>query len=390
MKLFKIEIICMAMGLAFIGCDQVENPAITEEASSINGSILHCEPIKYEVAGKEIIRPIKHDLSKINNKLNKMPKLQSALGLDRITTCKEVSTYRELYPMYLEDDGVKKVRPEGVLTLEPEPQNIPIAAKQSSDISLRGGHSNYYNPGTVLIEMDYGGGMINACTGSMINSYSIMTAAHCLEDEEGTPFKVSYFDPDTDTKRVVKNYTTMDLFIPAAYDGDGDWENDIGIMTLKNRNDKWDNTSSGDYVRFYNDNLSELNGMTALNFGAGYYDRSVGDLDGELRYMYVTLKNYSEHYLYFYAPTGEYNSGQNCMRDSGGPIIPSERDLGRWNVVAGVLAGADAYADGKCLLVGQNTKVTSPASHVGFIEESIGKTCREWPTSKGLWYKRCW
>jgi hypothetical protein len=132
--------------------------------------------------------------------------------------------------------------------------------------------------GTVALLMDYGGGNVFICSGSLMNNRrSIVTAAHCVSDGAGTPGPLkttAYFyggpdgqstDPDFLPTLNGVAIDAKNIRVNQAYTGFVIDQNDIAVINLESFAPKWAQSYELDFT----------NGLTGKDFNvAGYGGRS--------------------------------------------------------------------------------------------------------------------
>lgn len=80
------------------------------------------------------------------------------------------------------------------------------------------------------------------CTGFFIHPFVVATAAHCL-DERSTPVRVFRNNPAAASDFLVGNpgaeLTTVDVLIPASYDGTVEHPDDVALVVVAQRSSDW-------------------------------------------------------------------------------------------------------------------------------------------------------
>ena len=128
-------------------------------------------------------------------------------------------------------------------------QSTIIGQTPTSDVlppsnTIGGGDPIYYpgadKSGTVALIMDYGGGSLFICSGSLLNDRrSIATAGHCVSDGAGTANPLTttayFFNGDADTRTPFGPGVAIDVsryYVNPGYTGEVIDQNDIAILRL--------------------------------------------------------------------------------------------------------------------------------------------------------------
>jgi V8-like Glu-specific endopeptidase len=153
-----------------------------------------------------------------------------------------------------------------------------IVGVTSTGLANAGGDPRYFATdakysGTVALLMDYGGGQVFICSGSLLpDRVSILTAAHCVSDGAGTPGPLSvraFFNGSSDPDFLpTLNGSARDVskvMVQSQYTGFVIDHNDIAVLRLAN--------AAPDWAKSYE--LSTLTDLTGQDFNvAGYGARS--------------------------------------------------------------------------------------------------------------------
>jgi secreted trypsin-like serine protease len=168
------------------------------------------------------------------------------------------------------------------------------------------------------------------CTGTLIASRTVLTAAHCVRSEQNRRLAASRF------RFAVANdvYNASRVIVAPNYrpDSDGAWD-DIALIVLSSSPPVTPMASSN--AQPIMDASAEVVGFgvttpTAPNEGEGY---------GTRRYATIRFDDVTDRELYYDAA----EKGA-CYGDSGGPIL---QDLGSGEVVVGVTSrGTQVLCDG--------------------------------------------
>ena len=167
-------------------------------------------------------------------------------------------------------------------------QSMIIGQTPTSDIlpptnSIGGGDPLYFpsanKSGTVALIMDYGGGNLFICSGSLLNDRrSIATAGHCVSDGAGTANPLTttayFYDGDPNVRTPFGPGVAIDVsryYVNPLYTGEVIDQNDIAVLRLSSLAP----VTAQSYGLY-------LGGLTGVDFNvAGYGTRStVGGAEG--------------------------------------------------------------------------------------------------------------
>jgi len=226
------------------------------------------------------------------------------------------------------------------------------------------------------------------CTGVMINSKFVLTAARCVweqgepkPDDFTTQAKLSYFDPDLDDgekREVTEGWDQVNVYLhPNAGNDDGS----LWALALIRRSGGWLGTGTSDYQRI------SQGSCTNIDVSSFYGRGSAGSQgpSGTLRVMSVNVDECTlvEDFVGWFEDEGPYAA---CPGDYGGPYIGR---AGEHDVITGILTwakgGTEACADGGRE---QAAEILTSRS-IEWIEDIINDTCHYYVVEHHE-YVRCW
>ncbi len=216
----------------------------------------------------------------------------------------------------------------------------PRAARGSSPIV--GGSIDNGHPSVVLIYNSYLGFV---CTGSVVDDYVVLTAAHCVDDSNENHYQVAGgTDPFNDADWVVD---VAEVAEHPDYD-DSTLEHDVGIIVLQESPPvtplAWQKTVN-------NSVYAEGTSFTAVGYGVT--SESGSDDSGIKRTVQLTITDVGyDAFLYGSA------SKNICSGDSGGPSL---KTIGGVETVIGTVS----YGDQNCNEFGGSMRTDDNAEFIG-------------------------
>jgi hypothetical protein len=183
---------------------------------------------------------------------------------------------------------------------------------QTSTATIAGGGDPLYLPsrpqknGVVQLAMDYGGGNVFTCSGSLASDRrSIVTAAHCVTIDGKQPKKTTAYFFDGDPDQIVAGNPMATAVDVSKYFVQGDYsfavvdQNDIAVLRLKKEAPAWataydlytDDIAGKEFNVAGYGGRSDTGGAVGINLGTGrlregdnVYDFRLGDdrFGGEL------------------------------------------------------------------------------------------------------------
>ncbi len=358
--------ICATALVFTAACGQGE----LDEVESEPGELVRCEGTPQDSY---------FDMEQMTGNLTNDPDLIEVTGLHRVDTCdqarqylKKLNEYNE--SLFLGDQGgvsVERPEPEAVESIE-DVDGFEGIGKTERWIKNANG-TNMSQVGVVEI----GGG----CTGVVITSRAILTAAHCV-DQLIAPAKNGW--ANLSIRRYNPNEVNVysgqvRINIHPSYSGDGDTADDIAVIKLFSPNTFGLSTSHR--TRIYTGLGSTIHTMRL--YGRGFSGSSGGG-SSILRFMYFT-PDWWGPYHFLEDATG---AARVCNGDSGGPTIdwtPND-----YRVVAGLHSNSEkTSSSGVCAAYNGKQRSVRLQNKVSWIEDMLDVTCHPF-TDNGWSYVRCW
>ena len=349
--------VCMAALVFAAACGQGE----LDEVESEPGALVRCASTPHDNY---------FDMEQMTGNLADDPHLAEVTGLDRVDTCDQARQYLDRLNEYQEslfsDD-------EGHVSVDqPEPQAIDGIEKTESWIK----NPDATNSNQVGVVEVNGG-----CTGVVITSRAILTAAHCV-DQLIAPAKNGWANLS------IRRYTPSEVAVYSgqvrinihpSYSGDGDTADDVAVVKLFPPDTF--GLSSSYRTRIYTGLGSTINTMRL--YGRGVSGSSGGG-SSILRFMYFT-PDWWGPYHFLEDATG---AARVCNGDSGGPTI--DWTPTGYRVVAGLHSNSEkTVSSGMCAAWNGKQRSVRLQNKVTWIEDMLDVTCT--PFSDSGWsYVRCW
>ena len=295
----------------------------------------------------------------LNAQIAANPGLPARTGIAHVETCEQAHAHVQAVNA-LEEDGAPV---------------DPFPGEASEGVALtpyvKGGTASSGYRGMVWLS----GGLSTKCTGWLLNSKVVVTAASCVAYGSSTGVKdlsVTYFDPDTGSKRVLTDGEEP-LQVRLHGGWTGDYDDAAKNLAVVVRKDGWKNVQAKDFLRIFEDTLSDINPVRM--WGAGY-DTFSGTGFGDLEWLDKDIEWYgSEHYFVTGGPKGRL-----CQGDTGGPSIVS---LDGVLAVTGVHASWETSSAGNLCAKkhGKMRDVRFTPSNVGWLREAAGDALGTGPIS---------
>lgn len=355
---------------ALVGCGP--------EEQSVSGPLERCEgPFGAEF----------YDFVQINHRLQSDPALASALGITAVETCDEARAYMEDLYAHIESQPVRDeielpeeaealpVVEDGAILAEIDgPDGVTIGTTTRGIKNADATNSNQ----TGVVDVVHAEG---SCTGVVISSRAILTAAHCVAPviaparNAWMTMDISRFTP----ARTQVYFGTVRVNVHPSYAGDGDTGNDVAVVKLLPPNE-FTNIPSSFRTRIYTGLGSTIeNGLRLYGRGFSSDNRTGSNV---LRLMFFEPDWWGPSHFLKHA-----ESARTCEGDSGGPTInwtPSN-----YRVVAGVHSNSVKWLDNACAMWNGKQRSARLQNKITWIEDMLDVTCH--PFSDGGWsYVRCW
>ena len=294
----------------------------------------------------------------LNAQIAANPDLPPLTGVARVETCEQAYAHVLAAREVIEAGAPSEPADLGADGVEPTIERTAY---------VKGAHHEDGARGLVGIYK----GMDFQCTGWLLNSKVLVTAAHCLPNDSGTTTdRISYFDEGIGGQRNISNgHESLAYRAHPGWSGiDGDAVKDIGIIV---RPAGWIGTDSHDFLRIFDDSLAFVGDIQL--WGAGY-DTFSGTGLGDLEWVDKDIEwRGDEHY--FMIGKGV----RICKGDSGGPAI-------RWldgviPAVTGVHSSIDVSSKtSKCAKKNGRMRDTRfTPSNIGWLREAAGDVLNTGP-----------
>ncbi len=273
------------------------------------------------IDGAPIVRTEEYNFTLLTMEIEANPHVGELAGLRSVTNCEEARAYMRTQARYLES-GYR--------------EDVSDSEVSSTRQEIMGGTVTNGKRGIVQID--------DNCTGWLLNSRTVVTAAHCLPSKNGTRnFRISYFDPSGGKRGITNSSESMRYWRHPSWTGGANF--DIGVIK---RGSAWSGTNSSDYLRVYQDSGSRMKRIRL--WGAGFSTASGGGL-GTLRNRKFDVD--WNTYQYFITRAGR--TRRACRGDSGGPAIIEVSGV---DLVAGVTSTGTLKKTDRCVEQGGKQRHT--------------------------------
>lgn len=319
-------------------------------------------------------------------------------GLINVNTCHQARDFMRLQHEYLESFPSKEPDAE-ILPGDRAAEDIPADRMDK----VREG-TFYDHVKTVRLRRWTATNKNNTCTGSLLNKYAIVTAAHCYPAQGMVSVSVDYgveFENDPPNGNwCISNNSPNCGTIPSSpnfyvyrnpnFTGEGDTKDDVAILVHWTYN-PW--SVIGDDSNAYTRILTSLNAQAMQYWVQGYGTNNHNGSGAGTNRRSLRMEGISwvgDGYWLSYATHGY---GHPCQGDSGGPAVntisyPFEMSLG-------VESNSDKEGDERCPRIGEKFRYASfynsvnRTTAVNAMNSSGSPPC--WNYATGTYsYLQCW